>query len=248
MLTLRGIDRLALRLPEYCTGVGGRPAFFFGDRDVTLTSTMTSGAMTIGNDVDVRRLLYFSVIVEHGSMGQAAKVLRISQPALSIAMDKLEKELGATLLLRTSKGIEPTEIGEALVRHARGILVSVAAVEREFRGGRSPVQEVLRFGCLPTLAGSVIAQAIRQWQLLYPRLELHVTECPQNELLWGLLRREYDFTIGVVDATNYAHGLRQRVLFHEIRFCRPILLFIPGSLRRPDGVIPRLSIFSNQRV
>jgi len=182
---------------------------------VTTTSSMGSGITTIESGIDVRRLLYFSVIVEHGSMGRAARALRLSQPALSIAIDKLEKELGATLLVRSSKGVEPTETGEALARVCRGILVSVAAVEREFLRGGVPAPEILRFGCLPTLAGSVIAQAIRHWRAGHPGLELHVTECSQNELLWGLLRRDFDFAIGVVDATNYPHGLRQRVLFRE---------------------------------
>lgn len=165
--------------------------------------------------IDARKLMYFGLIVQLGSLGKAAKVLGLSQPALSISMDRLEEEVQAPLLVRTPTGVEPTEKGEMLVRHARQILECVSAVESEIFGTGAAPREVLRFGCLPTLAGSVVPQAIGRWRACHPELELQITERPQNELLWGLLRREYDFSVGVVDRDNQAYGLRQRVLFRE---------------------------------
>ena len=165
---------------------------------------MNEGTIVLERAIDARKLMYFAMIVQHGSLGKAAKALRISQPALSVAMDKLEKSLDAKLLKRTRSGIEPTETGETIVRHARRILESVFAVEEELFMTGNGAKGVLRFGCLPTLAGSVIPQAIRRWHENYPDFELEVTERPQNELLWGLLRREIDFSVGVVDQDNNA--------------------------------------------
>ena len=176
---------------------------------------MNEGDITLGRKIDPRKLLYFAMIVQHGSMGKASKSLRVSQAALSIAMDRLEVELENKLLIRSSRGVELTECGESLVRHARRILECVSAVESETFEGPRAATDILHFGCIPTLAGSVIPQAIRRWRVHHPELDLRVTERPQNELLWSLLHREFDFAVGVVDADNHAHGLRQRVLFRE---------------------------------
>ena len=176
---------------------------------------MSEGDIFLDHTIDPRKLLYFAVIVQHGSMGKAAKSLRMSQAALSISMDRLEVELECKLLTRSSSGVELTECGENLVRHARRILECVSAIESEIFKGKAKANDILQFGCLPTLSGSVIPQAIRRWRVDHPELELRVSERPQNELLWGLLHREFDFAVGVVDADNQAFGLRQRVLFRE---------------------------------
>lgn len=176
---------------------------------------MSDGIMSNDRMIDARKLTYFALIVQHGSFGKAAKALGMSQPALSISMDRLEEELDTKLLIRTPGGVRPTEKGESLVRHARQILECLSAIDDELFKGGAAIKGILHFGCLPTLAGSVVPQAIGRWRADHPELELQVTERPQNELLWGLLRRDYDFSVGVVDAANHAYGLRQRVLFRE---------------------------------
>jgi DNA-binding transcriptional LysR family regulator len=165
--------------------------------------------------LDPRKLYYFAVIVQHRSLGKAAKALGVSQPALSMSMDRLEKEVGTPLLERRPTGVEMTPTGELIERHARQILSSMVTANAALHADCANGPGRLHFGCLPTLAGSVIPQAIRHWRDSFPELELHITERPQNELLWGLLNREFDFAIGVVDKDNHAFGLRQRVLFRE---------------------------------
>ena len=177
--------------------------------------------------LDPRKLMYFAVIVQHRSMGKAAKALGVSQPALSMSMDRLEKDVGECLLERRSTGVEMTSTGELIERHARQILTSLMSADAALHADCRSAAGALHFGCLPTLAGSVIPQAIRLWRADYPDLELHVTERPQNELLWGLLNREFDFAVGVVDKDNHAFGLKQRVLFRErlhvvARKCHPL--------------------------
>jgi DNA-binding transcriptional LysR family regulator len=168
-----------------------------------------------GQFIDPRKLMYFSVIVQHRSMGKAAKALGISQPALSMSMVRFEQEVGLPLLIRGNAGVEATEAGELIIRHARQIVTSLLAADAALFGESRHQGSVLHFGCLPTLAGSVIPQAIRKWRKDCSDLDLHVTERPQNELLWGLLNRDFDFAVGMVDVDNHAYGLRQRVLFRE---------------------------------
>lgn len=72
--------------------------------------------------MNLRRLKYFVIIVDTGSLTQAAEVLHIAQPALSQQVATLENELDQKLLIRTKRGVTPTEAGKILYSHARTIL------------------------------------------------------------------------------------------------------------------------------
>ncbi|KAF1022381.1 MAG: HTH-type transcriptional regulator CynR [Paracidovorax wautersii] len=72
--------------------------------------------------MNLRRLKYFVKIVDIGSLTQAAQALYIAQPALSQQLATLEAEVGQQLLVRTQRGVTPTEAGKALYRHAQIIL------------------------------------------------------------------------------------------------------------------------------
>jgi LysR family nitrogen assimilation transcriptional regulator len=76
--------------------------------------------------VNLRRLKYFIKIVDIGSLTQASEVLYIAQPSLSQQIAILEGEVGKQLLLRTKRGVTPTEAGRVLYRHAQQILRQVA--------------------------------------------------------------------------------------------------------------------------
>ena len=72
--------------------------------------------------MNLRRLKYFVKIVDIGSLTQAADVLHIAQPALSQQLATLEGEVRQQLLVRTKRGVTPTEAGKVLYRHAQLIL------------------------------------------------------------------------------------------------------------------------------
>lgn len=72
--------------------------------------------------MNFRRLKYFVKIVDIGSLTQAAEVLHIAQPALSQQVATLEGELKQQLLIRTKRGVLPTEAGNILYAHAQTIL------------------------------------------------------------------------------------------------------------------------------
>lgn len=72
--------------------------------------------------MNFRRLKYFVKIVDIGSLTQAAEVLHIAQPALSQQVATLEGEFNQQLLIRTKRGVTPTDAGKILYTHARAIL------------------------------------------------------------------------------------------------------------------------------
>jgi LysR family nitrogen assimilation transcriptional regulator len=90
---------------------------------------------------DIRQLRYFVAAVECASLTGASERLSVAQPALGLAIRKLEAEFGVALLVRHSRGIAPTEAGRELLRRAQGVL-------REFDGLRMAMRE-LGNGAMP---------------------------------------------------------------------------------------------------
>jgi DNA-binding transcriptional LysR family regulator len=75
--------------------------------------------------MELRQLEYFVAVVEHGGFRAAARLHHTSQPPLTIAIRNLERELGETLLVRTTRGSVPTAAGHEFIGHAREILRQV---------------------------------------------------------------------------------------------------------------------------
>lgn len=166
-------------------------------------------------NIDPRKLLYFASIVEHGSFKKAAKVLGLSQPALSMSMDRLEAELHVQVLVRGPAGVTPTKLGDILYCRAQMIRSEIDLAEREMQSAILSDPDTIRFGTLPSLASGIVPAALNLWREQYPNQGLQVTECPQIDLLTGILRRELDFVIGYTECYDLEEGLRQRVLFRD---------------------------------
>jgi DNA-binding transcriptional LysR family regulator len=75
--------------------------------------------------VRIEQLEYFAAVTQHGSLRRASERLHISQPALSEAISKLERELGVTLLDRRRSGAHISQEGRQLLQHVEGVLEAV---------------------------------------------------------------------------------------------------------------------------
>ena len=167
-------------------------------------------------DIDPKKLLYFACVIEHGSLNRAARVLNVSQPALTTSMNRLEAEMGMHLLQRGPSGVVPTAQGEILYCHARLIREEVALAKRDLLNILERPQDLIRIGSLPSLAGSIIPMAMSRWRVQHPAGELQVVENAQFDLLTGLLRRDFDFVVGFTEVFDILDGLRQQVLFRDV--------------------------------
>lgn len=126
--------------------------------------------------MDMRQLRYFVQIVESGSLAKASRQLFIAQPALSQQMARLEDEVGKPLLVRSSRGVVPTENGEALYHHAKFMLrqldqaVSVARQETAALSGRVTI------GLAPTTVCQLGLPLLQHLRLKVPGVMLNVVE------------------------------------------------------------------------
>ncbi|KQR99918.1 transcriptional regulator [Williamsia sp. Leaf354] len=119
-------------------------------------------------DLDLRKLRYFVAVAEHGHFGRAAAALYIAQPVLSRQVLALEKELGATLLTRTTRSVELTPAGEQLLQDARGLFVIVDnTVRRVLETDRGVERLVVGFA-----PGLHVGEAVRAFTAEHPAVEV----------------------------------------------------------------------------
>jgi len=126
--------------------------------------------------VDLRQLRYFVEIVDLKSMSKAAARLHVAQPALSQNVAALESELRTQLLVRSTKGVQPTAAGTSFYRHARLILRQLDEARRDVQTASDDVSGVVTLG-LPTsttaILGLPLIQVLRQ---RYPDIHLQLFE------------------------------------------------------------------------
>ena len=166
-------------------------------------------------EIDPKKLLYFATVIESGSLNRAAKLLGVSQPALTASMDRLEASVGMPLLDRGPKGVVTTKHGDILYCYARIIREEIELAQRDLLSARDSHSEAIRIGSLPSLASRIIPLALGRWRETHHEQRLQVVENAQIDLLIGLMRRDFDLVIGLTEVFDMLDGLRQRVLFRD---------------------------------
>ena len=126
--------------------------------------------------LDVRKLRYFATVAELGSFTKASAALNIAQPALSRQVQQLEQELGVELLLRTSRRVQLTDAGEAMLRHARTIDRDFERMVEDMQARKgTPIGKVV-FGIPPTLAETMVPALVARVKRDLPMITLRIVE------------------------------------------------------------------------
>ena len=146
--------------------------------------------------MDLRDIEYFSVIAENRHLGRAAEALGLGQPALSISLHPLEKAAGAKLVERTSKGVELTEVGKALLKHVGRLRLARADLAREIADLAHGQAGSLRIGASPSNLLAVLPEVCSALLKGSPQLTLHVRALDNEALLPALRKGELDVAIG----------------------------------------------------
>ncbi len=96
-------------------------------------------------------LQYVVAVVQEQHFGRAAERVFVTQPALSLAIKKLEDDLGVTIFERRQKRVELTPLGEQIVHQAQRVLEEVERVKMHTAQGKDQLNRLLRFGVIATV-------------------------------------------------------------------------------------------------
>lgn len=142
--------------------------------------------------MNLRDLKYVVAVAETRHFGRAAERCFVSQPTLSGQIKKLEEELGVAIFERTSRSVEVTPIGEAILAHARQILEQAEAIEALAGEYRDPLVGPLRIGAIPTLSPYLMPLILRPLRQKHPQMKLVLSEELTDTLLERLRKYEID--------------------------------------------------------
>ncbi|WP_433009832.1 LysR family transcriptional regulator [Kribbella sp. CA-294648] len=132
-------------------------------------------------DLDPRRLLIFREVARLGSLSAAATALGWTQPAVGQHMQRLERDVGIPLMLRSVRGITLTEAGTALLAHADALAARLTAAEKELRAFASMELGTLSLAAFPSAAAVLVPPALANLESRAPALEVRLTEAEPPE-------------------------------------------------------------------
>jgi DNA-binding transcriptional LysR family regulator len=171
----------------------------------------------IGRQLRLRDLHAFFTVVQCGSMAKAAAQLGVSQPAVSKVIADLEHALGVRLLDRSTRGVEPTVYGRALLKRGLAAFDELKQGIREIEFLADPASGELKIACPGSLAGTLLVSAVEQFLAKYPRVVLHVDAVVNPQLFPGLHDRTYDLYVTLLPLPEHRvpEGLEIEFLFSD---------------------------------
>ena len=139
-----------------------------------------------------KQLKYFAALAHHRHFGRAADECAISQPALSLQIQELEKTLGAPLVERNRHMVTLTPLGHDVEGRVRTILANVRDLVDRAHQHNGILNGALRLGVIPSLAPYLLPRALPLLRRSYPSLVLHLREAQTRYLSDELLAGQLD--------------------------------------------------------
>ena len=146
-------------------------------------------------NVDLELYRVFYAVAKHKHMTKASEELHISQPAISQSIKKLEGQLGGTLFLRSNKGMGLTEEGKMFYEYVKGALELINNAENEFTSFKDLSKGEIKIGCSTTLTKLVLMNALKDFHLDYPNININITNDLTSNLINDLKLGKLDFVI-----------------------------------------------------
>jgi LysR family hydrogen peroxide-inducible transcriptional activator len=145
--------------------------------------------------ISLKQLRYFDAVVRTGHFGRAAEQCAVTQPALSMQIQEMEKDLGVALLERGRSGVIPTEAGREIAGRAGRILSEVRDIVDFARRQGETLAGPLHFGVIPSVAPYLLPALLPLIRGKFPDLDLSLRETQTQHLLDELLEGGLDLLL-----------------------------------------------------
>lgn len=161
----------------------------------------------------ITQLKYVLAVAEHKNFTKAAEKTFVTQPTLSMQIQKLEEELDILIFDRSKKPIELTEVGNKLVQQARNIvneserIQDIVDQQKGFIGGE------FKIGVIPTVMPTLLPMFLNNFIKKYPKVKLKIEELHTEAIIEKLKDGHLDAAIAATPLEN--ENIKERVLFYE---------------------------------
>ena len=176
-------------------------------------------------------LRYIVILAEECHFGRTAERCHVSQPTLSIAVRKLEEELGVELFERTKTKVQPTVLGEKIVAQAKLLLANTTAIKSLAEAGKDQLNSPLALGTIFTMGPYLLPQLIPHLKKQAPNMSLFA----QEDYTDNLRKKLRD---GALDAILVSLPFSETDVVTQELFSEPLVVVMPQThpLARKDEI------------
>jgi LysR family hydrogen peroxide-inducible transcriptional activator len=158
-------------------------------------------------------LRYIVAVARERHFGHAAEACFVSQPTLSVAVKKLEEELGVTLFERGPGEVSVTPAGQKIVEQAQRVLEEASRIKELAAAGRDPLAGALRLGAIYTIGPYLLPKLIPLLRRSAPAMQLHIQENFTHRLAEALKSGEVDVIL--IALPFLESGVETRAVYDE---------------------------------
>ncbi|MHA7057753.1 LysR family transcriptional regulator [Aquimarina sp. M1] len=172
----------------------------------------------------ITQLRYVLAVAEYQNFTKAAEKTFVTQPTLSMQIQKLEEELNILIFDRSKKPIELTEVGKKLVQQARNIVNESERIQDIVDQQKGYIGGEFKLGVIPTVMPTLLPMFLHNFIKKYPKVKLKIEELTTEAIIEQLQDGHLDAAIAATPLQN--ENIKERVLYYE-----PFVGYIPPSHR-----------------
>ncbi len=161
----------------------------------------------------ITQIEYVVAVATYKSFVAAAEKCFVTQPTLSMQIQKLEDELGVRIFDRNKHPIAITEMGELIVAQGRVALAECERINEIIQTQQKAISGVFRFAAIPTVAPNILPGLLENYSKKYPSIKLHASEMETNQIILALRNNEIDAAL--LSTPLEEKDIKEYPLFYE---------------------------------
>lgn len=172
----------------------------------------------------ITQLKYVLAVAEHQNFTKAAQKTFVTQPTLSMQIQKLEDELDVQIFDRTKKPIKLTEIGAKIVHQAKNIVNEANRISNIVDQEKGYIGGEFKLGVIPTVMPTLLPMFLTNFINKYPKVKLKIEELNTDTIITRLEEGHLDAAIAATPLEN--ENIKERPLYYE-----PFVAYVPQNHR-----------------
>ena len=170
----------------------------------------------------ITQLKYVLAVAEFKNFTVAAEKCFVTQPTLSMQIQKIEEELDIKIFDRSKKPIQITDIGEKIINQSKSIVVEADRIRDIVQQQKGFIGGEFRLGIIPTIMPTLLPMFLNNFIKRYPKVKLIIEELNTDEIIIRLLS-------GKLDAAIAATPLNEEKIKKVVLYFEPFVAYIPGN-------------------
>jgi LysR family hydrogen peroxide-inducible transcriptional activator len=145
--------------------------------------------------MNLQQLEYIIAVDRHRHFAKAAERSFVTQPTLSMMIQKLEAELGVQIFDRKKQPVVPTREGAEIISRARQVLAEVSHLKDYAKELKGEISGEIRLGIIPTLAPYLLPLFLKSFSMQYPQLKIFIKEMVTEDIIGQLKTGDLDMAL-----------------------------------------------------